>query len=65
MRPADPKMTRQEQIENFGLLGQLNRLAGIQYPNDAKLQARIRSYELAFEMQTAVPRGDESGQRAP
>ena len=36
-------------------MAKLNRIAGIEYPHDAKLQARIRSYELAFEMQTAVP----------
>lgn len=55
VRPADADLTPDEQRENFGLLGKLNRLAGIDYPDDAKLQARIKSYELAFEMQTAVP----------
>lgn len=44
-----------EQIAQFGLLGRLNRLAGIEYPEDPALQARIKSYELAFGMQTAVP----------
>src|SRR5689334_15796346 len=29
--------------------------AGIEYPNDPQLRARIKSYELAFGMQTAVP----------
>jgi Protein of unknown function (DUF1501) len=38
-----------------GLLGRLNRLAALEYPDDPKLRARIRSYELAFRMQTAVP----------
>jgi hypothetical protein len=33
----------------------LNRLAGIDYPDDPVLRARIKSYELAFGMQTAVP----------
>jgi hypothetical protein len=33
----------------------LNRLAGIDYPDDPALRARIKSYELAFGMQTAVP----------
>ena len=33
----------------------LNRLAGIEYPDDPKLRARIKSYELAFGMQRAVP----------
>jgi hypothetical protein len=46
---------REEQRAEFDLLGQLNRLAGIDYPDDAVLRARIRSYELAFRMQTAVP----------
>jgi len=53
--PDDRKMTSEEQRENFGLVGQLNRIAGIDYPDDQKLQARIQSYELAYEMQTAVP----------
>jgi hypothetical protein len=37
------------------VLGRLNRLAAVEYPSDAKLRARIQSYELAFRMQTAVP----------
>ena len=36
------------------LLGELNRLAGVEYPDDPALRARIKSYELAA-MQTAVP----------
>jgi hypothetical protein len=47
--------TAQEQAEEFGLIGRLNRLAGIDYPDDPQLAARIKSYELAFNMQTAVP----------
>jgi hypothetical protein len=46
---------REEQEAEFGLLGRLNRLAGIDYPDDPALRARIKSYELAFGMQTAVP----------
>jgi hypothetical protein len=46
---------RDEQEAEFGLLGRLNRLAGIDYPDDAALRARIKAYELAFGMQTAVP----------
>ncbi len=45
----------EEQTEEFGLIGRLNRLSGIDYPDDPQLQARIKSYELAFNMQTAVP----------
>lgn len=44
-----------EQAEQFGLIGRLNRLAGVDYPDDPQLRARIKSYELAFGMQTAVP----------
>src|SRR5262249_7664922 len=50
-----PGVRRDEQEAEFGLLGKLNRLAGIDYPDDAALRARIKSYELAFGMQTAVP----------
>lgn len=52
--PAE-EMSREEQAANFGLLGKLNRLAGIDYPDDRDLQARIKAYELAFQMQTSVP----------
>ena len=47
--------SREEQEAELSLLGKLNRLAGIDYPDDASLRARIKSYELAFGMQTAVP----------
>jgi len=47
--------SRDEQASEFDLLGRLNRLAGIEYPDDPQLRARIKSYELAFRMQTAVP----------
>ncbi|MBI3463272.1 MAG: DUF1501 domain-containing protein [Planctomycetes bacterium] len=50
-----PDVYREEQEGEFELLGRLNRLAAVQYPNDPKLRARIKSYELAFRMQTAVP----------
>ncbi|MCI0456200.1 MAG: DUF1501 domain-containing protein [Gemmataceae bacterium] len=46
---------REEQEAEFGLLGRLNRLSGIDYPDDPALRARIRAYETAFGMQTAVP----------
>jgi len=52
-RPADK--FAEEQKAEFDLLGQLNRLSGIEYPDDPALRARIKSYELAFRMQTAVP----------
>jgi hypothetical protein len=53
--PAAHGVTPEEQKAQFGLLGRLNRLAGIDYPDDPALRARIKSYELAFGMQTAVP----------
>ena len=48
-------MSREEQIAEFSLMGRLNRLAGIDYPDDPALRARIKAYELAFGMQTSVP----------
>jgi hypothetical protein len=47
--------TREEQLAGLSLLGKLNTLSGIDYPNDPDLRARLKSYELAFQMQTAVP----------
>ncbi len=46
---------RDEQQAELDLIGRLDRLSGIEYPDDPALQARIKSYELAFRMQTAVP----------
>lgn len=44
-----------ERLKAQQLLGRLNRLAADEHPDDAALAARIKSYELAFRMQTAVP----------
>jgi hypothetical protein len=52
--PADA-ITTEEQAANLSLLGKLNRLAGVDYPDDQNLRARIKSYELAFQMQTSIP----------
>ena len=46
---------REEQQAEFELLNKLNRTAAIEYPHDEATRARIKSYELAFRMQTAVP----------
>ncbi len=46
---------REEQAGEFELLGRLNRLSAARHPSDVALRARIKSYELAFRMQTAVP----------
>ena len=44
-----------EQRVGFDLVDALNRLKGVEYPNDPSLNARIKAYELAFRMQTSVP----------
>ncbi len=46
---------REEQEAELSLLGKLNKLSGVDYPDDPALRARIKAYELAFGMQTAVP----------
>ena len=53
--PPENGTTREEQQASLSLLGRLNHLAGIDYPDDANLRARIKSYELAFQMQASVP----------
>jgi hypothetical protein len=55
IRPPDHAITHEEQLANLSLLGKLNHLAGIDYPDDAHLRARIKSYELAFQMQSSIP----------
>ena len=39
----------------FDLVGKLNQLRKADYPDDAALDARIKSYELAFRMQKSLP----------
>ena len=46
---------QQEQEGEFEFLKRLNGLSAVEYPGDAALKARIKSYELAFRMQMAVP----------
>ncbi len=48
-------VTAEEQKINFDLVGRLNRLRAVEYPNDPALAARIQSYELAFRMQKSLP----------
>jgi hypothetical protein len=50
-----PGVAREEQEAEFALRDRLDRLAAVRYPDDPALRARIRSYELAFRMQAAVP----------
>lgn len=54
---AKPAMaiSKQDQQREFELIGELNRLSSVEYPDDVNMRARIKSYELAFRMQTAVP----------
>jgi hypothetical protein len=48
-------MSSGQQTLEARLLGKLNQLTALEYPSDDKLRARIKSYELAFRMQSAVP----------
>ncbi len=44
-----------EQQMRFDLVGKLNKLKAVEYPDDPALTARIQSYELAFRMQKSLP----------
>ncbi len=46
---------QEEQKSEFELLRKLSDIAQREYPSDEMLRARVKSYELAFRMQTAVP----------
>src|SRR5437763_259837 len=50
-----PDILAEEQTNEYELIGKLNNLAAVEYPEDAALKARIKTYELAFRMQTSVP----------
>jgi hypothetical protein len=54
---ASPEMdlSSEEQKSLFEFVQELNQLEAVKYPADAAVKARIKSYELAFRMQTAVP----------
>lgn len=52
--PGD-KVYRAERRQQLDLLNKLHELTAVEYPDDAKMRARIKSYELAFRMQMAVP----------
>ncbi len=45
----------EEQRRQFDLLKELNQLTATRNPDDDAITARIRAYELAFRMQTAIP----------
>ncbi|MDA0832779.1 MAG: DUF1501 domain-containing protein [Planctomycetota bacterium] len=44
-----------EKSIGIDLIGKLNALRSVEYPNDPAMAARIASYELAFRMQKSVP----------
>jgi hypothetical protein len=48
-------ISAEAQRREFEFLHKLNGLSAIEYPSDPALRARIKSYELAFRMQMAVP----------
>ncbi len=52
-RPAGQSF--EQQRHEYDAIRRLNLLTALEYPEDQALQARIRSYELAFRMQAAVP----------
>lgn len=45
----------EKQKAQFDLIGQLNGLAAERTPDDPNIRAKLKSYELAFKMQAAVP----------
>jgi hypothetical protein len=45
----------EEQRNEYELIGKLNELSAVEYPQDETARARVRAYELAFRMQAAVP----------
>lgn len=49
-------LSADEQRIQFDLVSKLNGLNTQKYPADDALRARMKSYDLAFRMQTAVPR---------
>jgi hypothetical protein len=53
-RPEGDLKTDEQRI-GFDLVGRLNKLRTVEYPNDPALTARIQSYELAFRMQKSLP----------
>lgn len=47
--------TYEQQRHEFESIRRLNELTAVEYPEDESIRARIRAYELAFRMQSAVP----------
>ena len=51
-----PGMTAEEQVAEFGLMGRLNRLAGVDYPDDPALRARSRPTSWPSACKPQCPR---------
>ncbi len=47
--------SEEDQRIGFDLVHDWSQIRNVEYPNDAELLARIRSYELAFRMQKSIP----------
>lgn len=45
----------EQQRRQFDLIHEFNLLSTLEYPDDDRLRARIKAYELAYRMQTSVP----------
>jgi hypothetical protein len=54
-----------EQQSQFEFVGELDRLAAAEHPEDEQLRARVRAYELAYRMQMAVPEALDLAQETP
>ncbi len=52
---AGPGVYEEEQKREFDFINELDGIAKVKYPDDPAMQARIKSYELAFRMQSAIP----------
>lgn len=48
-------MSAERQRAEFELIHRLNGLSAVEYPDDPRLKARIKAYELAYRMQASVP----------
>ena len=53
-RPGNT-VTKEGRAKQLDLLRELNGLAGVEYPDDPAMRARMKAYELAAKMQLAVP----------
>ena len=53
-RPEFPISGKEQRVQ-FDLVNRLNGISLKKHPRDAQLEARTKSYELAFRMQNAIP----------